>query len=144
MTMTLEQLETGYKHCLEEIQVMQNLAKETNMWDTRNLLESTCFLVDKLNSQVSELNQRIKSFEGGKFIETFTDEEIKQLYLESGLGSQDVKEFIKKINGEELTDASISRYVNAKIEDVNLRCTLGRFFRYSKELNANRKARATA
>lgn len=140
----IERLEGGYKHTLEEIQTMQNLAKELNMWKTQNLLENTCQQVDRLSTQLSELTQRLKSFEGGKFIETFSDDEIKGLYLDSGLNSQDVKEFIKKLNGEEVTMATVSRYVNAQIEDLTIRCALARFFRYSKELNANRKARTVA
>ena len=66
-----------------------------------------------------------------KFIEVFTNEEIRKFYRESGLSTQDVKLFIEKniTKGEKVSTQTVFRYENGEIENLKIRSVIGKYFR---------------
>ena len=88
-------------------------------------------LIDEISQTMSGIMQKLKEFDiDERFIELFTDDEIKKFYEASGLTGTDVKKFIDKVEKKDVSMPTISMYVNAKINDLNIRSLLGRFFRH--------------
>jgi hypothetical protein len=140
----LEKVERILINHAEEIQVMQNLAKELNMWKVQGQLTDAMFIMDKLNTTVSEFNQRLKAIEQSDQITLFDDDKLKDLYIQSGLGTVEVKEFIRKITGNEVSDSTCSNIINGKTNDLKLRSQLGRYYKVKiSQDHATPKSRKT-
>ena len=88
--------------------------------------------IDEIRTAISDINIKLNSYlKEDKYIELFTDEEFKQLYMNSGFVAKDVAKLIeKKFTDVDTTPSSISRIINGERGSVELRSYLGKQFRY--------------
>ena len=88
--------------------------------------------IDALKTSISNLNIKLEAYvNSDKYIELFTDEEFKNLYMESGLVAKDVAKLIeKKFKNVDTSAPSISKIINGQIGSLELRSYLGKLFRY--------------
>ena len=88
--------------------------------------------IDALKTSISNLNIKLEAYvNSDKYIEIFTDEEFKKLYMESGFVAKDVAKLIeKKFKDVDTTPSSISRIINGERGSLELRSYLAKQFRY--------------
>ena len=89
--------------------------------------------IDEIRTSVADLNNKVNSFlNEDKFLEVFSDEEFKQLYMDSGLVAKDVAKLIERKFGEEIDTSApnISKIINGQRNNLELRSYLGKIFRY--------------
>jgi hypothetical protein len=88
--------------------------------------------IDALKTSISNLNIKLEAYvNSNKYIELFTDEEFKNLYIESGLVAKDVAQLIeKKFKNVDTSAPAISKIINGQIGSLELRSYLGKLFRY--------------
>lgn len=88
--------------------------------------------IDALKTSISNLNIKLEAYvNSNKHIELFTDEEFKNLYMESGLVAKDVAKLIeKKFKNVDTSAPAISKIINGQIGSLELRSYLGKLFRY--------------
>jgi hypothetical protein len=88
--------------------------------------------IDALKTSISNLNIKLEAYvNSNKYIELFTDEEFKNLYMESGLVAKDVAKLIeKKFKNVDTSAPAISKIINGQIGSLELRSYLGKLFRY--------------
>lgn len=125
---------------MELEQRLNDLANRVNDLETmRNpdeVVGKVCFLeqqIDEIRTSVADLNNKVNSFlNEDKFIEVFSDEEFKQLYMDSGLVAKDVAKLIERKFGEEIDTSApnISKIINGQRNNLELRSYLGKLFRY--------------
>ena len=86
------------------------------------------------HSLIEELSNKMNALvKDDKFIELFTDEELRTLYDNSGLNSKDVATIIHNnptFKDQDVSAPAISKIINSIVKDVHLRSFLGRYFRY--------------
>lgn len=125
---------------MELEQRLNDLTNRVNDLETmRNpdeVVGKVCFLeqqIDEIRTSVADLNNKVNSFlNEDKFIEVFSDEEFKQLYMDSGLVAKDVAKLIERKFGEEIDTSApnISKIINGQRNNLELRSYLGKLFRY--------------
>lgn len=85
--------------------------------------------------RITEMDKKIEAFgSDSKFIETFTNEEFKYLYNNSGLGAKDVASLIKaneKFKDLDTSAPTISKIINGERGSLELRSYLGKQFRFA-------------
>lgn len=85
--------------------------------------------------KLTEFDKKIEAFgSDSKFIETFTEEEFKYLYSNSGLSAKDIANLMKandKFKDLDTTPQSINQIVNSKRGSLELRSYLGKQFRFA-------------
>ena len=125
---------------MELEQRLNDLANRVNDLETMRtpdeVVGKVCFLeqqIDEIRTSVADLNNKVNSFlNEDKFIEVFSDEEFKQLYMDSGLVAKDVAKLIERKFGEEIDTSApnISKIINGQRNNLELRSYLGKLFRY--------------
>lgn len=118
---------------------IENLTNRVNDLETmRNpdeVVGKVCLLEqaqDDIRTAISETNIKLNAYVNDeKFIELFTDEEFKKLYMESGLVAKDVAKLIEiKFKEQDVSAPAISKIINGQIGSLQLRSYLGKQFRY--------------
>lgn len=119
---------------------MQNIINRVSDLETmRNpdeVVGKVCLLeqqIDEIRTLISDVNIKLNAYlNEDKFIEVFTDEEFKELYMNSGLVAKDVSKLIEKKYGEEIDTSApnISKIINGQRNNLELRSYLGKIFRY--------------
>lgn len=119
---------------------MQNIINRVNDLETmRNpdeVVGKVCLLeqqIDEIRTLISDVNIKLNAYlNEDKFIETFSDEEFKELYMNSGLVAKDVSKLIERKYGEEIDTSApnISKIINGQRNNLELRSYLGKIFRY--------------
>ena len=130
----------------EEIKVLENRIKDMQFQidDLRNMRNPMRAneRIDLLQTQISEFGVKIDEMSNrlnayikeDKFIETFTDEEFKSLYQNSGLGAKDVAKLMQmndKFKDLDSTPQTINKIVNSERGSLELRSYLGKQFRFA-------------
>lgn len=93
--------------------------------------------MNRLNRTNSEIMNALRSYGlDDKWAELFTDEQIKALYMQSGLTQAEVKQFILKnilqdSDKDDLTQQMVSQYCNGNISNILARSKIGQYFRRS-------------
>jgi hypothetical protein len=126
----IETLKARYRDLESRVQETENYK---NPLSTEGRLISTMQMLEDMLNQMSTLQNKIKSFEKDeKFVEVFTDVDIKDLYTNSGLSTNIVKAWLEKNfnDGKDLTMATVSNYLNGNVKDMLARSMLGRYLRY--------------
>ncbi len=87
---------------------------------------------DEIRTAVSETNIKLNAYlNDDKYIELFTDEELKKLYMESGFVAKDVAKIIeRKFKNVDTSAPAISKIISGQIGSLELRSYLGKQFRY--------------
>lgn len=125
--MELEQRVNDLINRINDLETMRN---------PDEVVGKVCFLeqqIDEIRTSVADLNNKVNSFlNEDKFIEVFSDEEFKQLYMDSGLVAKDVAKLIERKFGEEIDTSApnISKIINGQRNNLELRSYLGKIFRY--------------
>jgi len=108
--------------------------KKDPLYITRQMvaLKQDCNDIRKQNTALIEKINALNLDD--KYLELFKDDEIKELYIQSGLSQQEVKEFlIKNVLNEqektEITGQGVSDYCNGKIKGLRARSKIGKYFR---------------
>ena len=119
---------------------MQNVLNRVNDLETmRNpdeVVGKVCLLeqqIDEIRTLISDVNIKLNAYlNEDKFIEIFSDEEFKQLYMDSGLVAKDVSKLIEKKYGTEIDSSvsNVSKIINGQRNNLELRSYLGKIFRY--------------
>lgn len=88
--------------------------------------------LDEVRTAISETNIKLNAYlNDDKFIELFTDDEFKKLYMESGFVAKDVAGLMKKKFPDLDNSApAITKIINGQIGSLQLRSYLGKQFRY--------------
>lgn len=87
---------------------------------------------DELRTAISNTNLKLQAYlNDDKYIETFTNEEFKKMYMESGFVAKDVAKLIeRKFTNIDTSAPAISKIINGQIGSLELRSYLGKQFRY--------------
>lgn len=87
---------------------------------------------DELRTAISNTNIKLQAYlNDDKYIETFTNEEFKKMYMESGFVAKDVAKLIeRKFTNIDTSAPAISKIINGQIGSLELRSYLGKQFRY--------------
>lgn len=87
---------------------------------------------DELRTAISNTNIKLQAYlNDDRYIETFTNEEFKALYMESGFVAKDVAKLIeRKFANIDTSAPAISKIINGQIGSLELRSYLGKQFRY--------------
>lgn len=119
---------------------MQNIINRVSDLETmRNpdeVVGKVCLLeqqIDEIRTLISDVNIKLNAYlKEDKFIEVFSDEEFKELYMNSGLVAKDVSKLIERKYGEEIDTSApnISKIINGQRNNLELRSYLGKIFRY--------------
>jgi len=100
-------------------------------------------LIETMADTMSQVMQKLKSFDfDERFIELFSDDDIRNYYTLSGLTATDVKRFIDKLEKSDVSMKTISLYVNGKLTDLKIRGLLGNYLKHEalKKTKKNNKA----
>jgi hypothetical protein len=129
--MNLQQLETFVKDLDSRIQDMELIKNPIGIQGKIDHIYSE---IENLTNTISEILNKLNAFaKDDKYIEIFTDTEIKEMYLASSLTSNEIKKYIETHllgNNEKISMSTVSRYTNGHIEDLLIRSKIGRYLRY--------------
>lgn len=130
--MTIEQLEQKVNDIQFQLDDVKNTRDPLRANQRIDLLEQR---LEDFGVRITEMNKKIDSFgNDNKFIETFTDDEFKYLYNNSGLGAKDVASLIKandKFKDMDTTPPTISKIISGERGSLELRSYLGKQFRFA-------------
>ena len=130
--MTNEQLEQIIKDLQFQIDDLKTVRDPLRANQRIDLLEQR---LEDFGVRLTEFDKKIEAFgNDNKFIETFTDEEFKYLYNNSGLGAKDVANLIKandKFKDLDTSAPTISKIVSGERGSLELRSYLGKQFRFA-------------
>jgi disulfide oxidoreductase YuzD len=97
-----------------------------------NVVEQNNQVVAEVLEVVAGIKRKLKEYAlESKYLEIFEPEEIKKLYVESGLTQAEVGDFIKNeiYGGQEVSPAMISKHCSGEIKDLLWRSIIGKYFR---------------
>jgi len=89
--------------------------------------------LDEVRTAISELSIKLNAYlNEEKYIETFTDEEFKELYNNSGLVAKDIAKLIEKKFPEykDTSAPTISKIMSGERGSIELRSYLGKVMRF--------------
>lgn len=111
------------------IQVVEN---QRDPRGTETKIESLFDQIEKMADNVSKVMLKINQINlSDKFMEDFSNEDLKSLYIKSGLSSLQIKEFIEKYicKDEKITMTTVSAYINGDVKNIKSRSLLGKYLR---------------
>jgi hypothetical protein len=139
-----ENWDQAYQQCREmdlRLQGIENFRSSPNI---QNKIQWQFELIEQMANTMSQVMQKLNMFDlDDRFLEIYTDDEIKKYYILSGLTQTEVKTFIDKVLGKDTPQPTISLWVNGRTDDLKLRGILGNYFKGEalKKTKGNIKAR---
>lgn len=128
----IEELENQIKNIQFQLDDVKNVRDPLRANQRIDLLEQR---LEDFGVRLTEFDKKIDSFgSDSKFIETFTDDEFRYLYNNSGLGAKDVANLIKandKFKDLDTTPPTISKIISGERGTIELRSYLGKQFRFA-------------
>lgn len=128
----LKKLEDKIQNIQFQVDDLRNVRDPLRANQRIDLLEQR---LEDFGVRLTEFDKKINAFgNDNKFIETFTDEEFKYLYNNSGLGAKDVANLIKandKFKDLDTSAPTISKIVSGERGTLELRSYLGKQFRFA-------------
>ena len=101
----IKKLELAMQNVLNRVSDLETMRNPDEVVGKVCLLEQQ---IDEIRTLISDVNIKLNAYlKEDKFIEVFSDEEFKQLYMDSGLVAKDVSKLIEKKYGTEI-DSSVS------------------------------------
>jgi len=100
-------------------------------------------LIEGLTETQAKIKQMFKHFEiDDRFVQLYSDDEIKDFYVNSCLTATDVKKYLDKIEKRDVSMTDVSKYVNGNLDDLKTRSLLGNYFKYEalKKTSKDKKA----
>lgn len=130
--MDIKELENKVKDIQFQLDDVKNTRDPLRANQRIDLLQQQ---LEQFGVKITELDKKIESFGNeDKYIETFTNEEFKDLYMNSGLLAKDVASLIKKNDKFKDMDTSaptISKIISGERGNIELRSYLGKQFRFA-------------
>lgn len=130
--MTIEQLEQRVKDLQFQVDDLKTIREPMRATERINLLE---YQLNQLGTKIDEMNNRLNAYvKDDKYLEVFTPEEFKTLYLNSGLGAKDIANLMQmneKFKKLDSTPPTISKIINGERGSLELRSYLGKQFRFA-------------
>lgn len=125
----LKRLEHKVDNLINRISDLETMRKPEEVVGKVLLLEQQ---LDETRVAISNLKIQLNAYlNSDKYIETFTNEEFKDLYMNSGFVAKDVAKLIeRKFKNIDTSAPAISKIVNGQIGSLELRSYLGKLFRY--------------
>ena len=125
----LKRLEHKVDNLINRISDLETMRKPEEVVGKVLLLEQQ---LDETRVAISNLKIQLNAYlNSDKYIETFTNEEFKDLYMNSGFVAKDVAKLIeRKFKNVDTSAPAISKIVNGQIGSLELRSYLGKLFRY--------------
>lgn len=126
----IKKLESAMQNVLNRVSDLETMRNPDEVVGKVCLLEQQ---IDEIRTLISDVNIKLNSYlNEDKFIEIFSDEEFKQLYMDSGLVAKDVSKLIEKKYGTEIDSSvsNVSKIINGQRNNLELRSYLGKIFRY--------------
>ena len=130
--MTIEQLEQRVKDLQFQVDDLKTVREPMRATERINLLE---YQIGQLATKIDEMNNRLNAYvKDDKYLEVFTPEEFKTLYLNSGLGAKDIANLMQmneKFKDLDSAPQTINKIVNSERGSLELRSYLGKQFRFA-------------
>ena len=130
--MTVEQLEQRVKDLQFLVDDLKTIREPMRATERINLLE---YQLGQLATKIDEMGNRLNAYvKDDKYLEVFTPEEFKQLYLNSGLGAKDIANLMQmneKFKDLDSAPQTINKIVNCERGSLELRSYLGKQFRFA-------------
>lgn len=126
----IKKLELAMQNVLNRVSDLETMRNPDEVVGKVCLLEQQ---IDEIRTLISDVNIKLNAYlKEDKFIEVFSDEEFKQLYMDSGLVAKDVSKLIEKKYGTEIDSSvsNVSKIINGQRNNLELRSYLGKIFRY--------------
>lgn len=126
----IKKLELAMQNVLNRVSDLETMRNPDEVVGKVCLLEQQ---IDEIRTLISDVNIKLNAYlKEDKFIEIFSDEEFKQLYMDSGLVAKDVSKLIEKKYGTEIDSSvsNVSKIINGQRNNLELRSYLGKIFRY--------------
>lgn len=130
MEQRINKLELAMQNIINRVSDLETMRNPDEVVGKVGLLEQQ---IDEVRTSISDLSIKLNAYlNENKFIELFSDEEFKQLYMNSGLVAKDVAKLIEKKFGQEIDTSApnISKIINGQRNNLELRSHLGKIFRY--------------
>lgn len=130
MEQRINKLELSMQNIINRVSDLETMRNPDEVVGKVGLLEQQ---IDEVRTSISDLSIKLNAYlNENKFIELFSDEEFKQLYMDSGLVAKDVAKLIEKKFGQEIDTSApnISKIINGQRNNLELRSYLGKIFRY--------------
>lgn len=132
MTEEIKQLEQKIQDIQFQLDDVKNTRDPLRANQRIDLLQQQ---LEEFGVRITEMDKKLEAFgQSDKYLETFTDEEFKSLYNNSGLGAKDVANLMKKSEKFKDLDTSaptISRIISGERGNLELRSYLGKQFRFA-------------
>jgi hypothetical protein len=112
---------------------IDDIAQWKNPSSVQNRLEEMNNRIEDVTAIMTQISLKLQTLDfDKKFLEEFSDEDMKNLYLESGLKIDDVAEFLRQNKFQGVTDfnGTAYKYVNGQIKELDRRSIVGKFLRY--------------
>lgn len=126
----VKKLELAMQNILNRVSDLETMRNPDEVVGKVCLLEQQ---IDEIRTLISDVNIKLNAYlKEDKFIEIFSDEEFKELYMNSGLVAKDVSKLIERKYGAEIDTSApnISKIINGQRNNLELRSYLGKIFRY--------------
>jgi len=124
-----QKVEGSYKNCMSQILDIRAYREPQN-WDAK--LRELEGRVHSIHTNILIIKNKLESIKfDEKFLELFSDDELQNLYSQSGFSLNDVKEFLEKyiLIGQQISLPTASNYVTGTIKDLKNRNIIGKFLR---------------
>jgi len=95
-------------------------------------IQSLFETLEELVGKISVIKNKIEIINlDEKYVELFTEKDLKNYYQQCGLSLNEVKTFVDKYihKGEPTSLSTVSRYVNGETTDLIIRSNIGKFLR---------------
>jgi len=120
----------AYQFCREMDIRLQGIENFRGSPQIQNKVQWQFELIENMANTMSQVMQKLNMFSlDDKFLELYTDDELKKYYVLSGLTQSEVKTFLDKTLRRDIPQPTISLYVNGKMDDLKLRGILGNYFK---------------
>lgn len=139
-----EQEEKALKNQVKDlVSRVEDLEGIKNPLTTTGRIDTLYEEVNRIDGLMADLILLTNSFIAEDIIyRTFKDEELVELYKQSGITFEEAKEFIEKqITKMETSAPLVSDYINGKIKDVLARSKLGKWIIYETVRRGKKKTK---
>ena len=130
--MELKELENKINDMQFQIDDLRNMRNPMRANERIDLLQTQ---ISEFGVKIDEMNNRLNAYvKDDKYLEVFTPEEFKQLYLNSGLGAKDIANLMQmneKFKDLDSAPQTINKIVNCERGSLELRSYLGKQFRFA-------------
>lgn len=138
---TKKYIDVAIRSLKDQIEAMEHYK---NPLTTEGRLDLQNMKLEQLENLVTGISQKLQSYDRDeRYLELFKDEQLREMYISSGVTSQQVKEFLQKARGiKDMTDQAVGPYLNGVIKDPFIRNQLGKFYRMHIVINERKRQKA--